>query len=210
MKTPTIKTLTLLAAAACTLAPAGAFAQSTESAPTTATAPVYPVVHTLSGNFRATDGNSGAFVETITANSATSRSAVTVFTRAKDGATSTDKSSTVINPDGTRTVDFSATGYGATASFTSHKTVSKETHGQFSGQGTYTTAAGVSGTLTTLETRAEIVSVVSTVYLSAAGLTSDLRLEEDGFGFTTVKTINLDPAGKVTTVVHTRYVTSSK
>ena len=72
-------------------------------------------------------------------------------------------------------------------------------------------AAGVSGDLTTLESKADIVDVVSAVYTSSStGITNDLRLEEDGFGFVTVKSLDLAPGGKLTEVVTTRYITSSK
>lgn len=197
-----------LAALSLCLAPNLASAQSTDAAAATVT---YPVTRTLTGNFKSTDGNSGTFVETITLNSATSKSDTTVYTRSKDGESRTETSSTVTNADGSRTVDYSDTEYNATAPFVSQKTITKESHGQFYGQGTYTTAAGVTGTLTSLETRADSVNVVSTVFKAADGTVANrLRLEDDGFGFVTVKAIDLDAAGKVNTVVHTRYVTSGK
>ena len=125
--------------------------------------------------------------------------------------TQTDTTNTVKNSDGSRTVDYTSTSYGATTAFSSHRTITKEKHGQFVGTGTYTTATGVTGTLTTLETSAETVNVVSAVYNSAtAGITNALRLEDDGFGFVTVKRLDLDPAGKLTVIVTTRYITSSK
>ena len=173
--------------------------------------PPYPVVQTHSGNFKSTDGNSGTFVNTVTVNSATSKSDIVVFTRSSDGAKKTDSTDTTINSDGTRTVAHSDIDYGATAAFTSTKTLTKEKHGQFVGKGTFTTAAGTTGTLTTLETKAETVNVVSAVYNnSTTGVTNDLRLEDDGFGFVTVKTLSLDPTGKLTETVTTRYITSSK
>ena len=194
-----------LLAVGFTLSPARVSAQ-------TATATVtYPVVNTRSGNFKSTDGNSGTFVNTITTTSATTKTDVVVFTRSSDSATRTDTTDTTINEDGSRTIAHSSVDYGATAPFTSNRTLTKEKHGQFVGTGTYTTAAGVTGTLTTLETKAETVSVVSAVYNgSGVGITNDLRLEDDGFGFVTNKVLSLDPTGKLTEVVTTRYITSGK
>ncbi len=172
---------------------------------------VYPVVQTRSGNFKSTDGTSGTFVNTITTSSATTKSDVVVFTRSSDGKTKTDTTNTTTNGDGSREVAYSSVDYGATAPFTSSKTVTKEKHGQFVGTGNFTTADGTSGTLTTLETKAETVNVVSAVYNnSTTGITNDLRLEDDGFGFVTAKHLSLDPTGKLTVEVTTRYITSSK
>ena len=198
----TCLTLPTLALAALTLslAPARVSAQTT-----------YPVVHTYSGNFKSTDGNSGTFVNTVTTTSATTKDDVVVYTRSSDSETKTDTTDTTINGDGSRTVAYTSMDYGATAAFTSNKTITKEKHGQFVGTGTYTTAAGVSGDLTTLESKADIVNVVSAVYNSSTtGITNDLRLEEDGFGFVTVKHLDLAPGGVLTVVVTTRYITGSK
>ncbi len=174
-------------------------------------ATIYPVTQTRSGNFKSTDGNSGTFVNTITATSATTKEEVVVFTRSSDGKTKTDTTNTTINGDGSRTVAYSSVDYGASAPFTSNKTLTKEKHGQFVGTGTFTTATGTGGILTTLETKAETVNVVSAVYNdSTTGITNDLRLEDDGFGFVTTKHLNLDPTGKLTEEITTRYITSSK
>ena len=149
-------------------------------------------------------------MNTITANSATSKTDVVVFTRSSDSETRTDTTTTTLNADGTKTIAHNDTDYGATTSFTSNKTLTKEKHGQFVGSGTYTTAAGVNGTFTTLESKAETVNVVSAVYNATSGITNDLRLEDDGFGFVTVKVLDLAPTGTLTETVTTRYITSSK
>ena len=54
--------------------------------------------------------------------------------------------------------------------------------------------------------------MVSAVYTSATtGVTNDLRLEEDGFGFVTDQEPRPRvPRGKLTVIVTTRYITSSK
>ena len=212
-------TLPALAILATTLAwtPTRGSAQSiTTTVGTVAVGPVeslttYPVIQTRSGNFKSTDGNSGTFVNTITTTSPTTKGDVVVFTRSSDGKTKTETTNTTINGDGSREVAYSSVDYGATAPFTSNKTITKEKHGQFVGTGNFTTADGTSGTLTTLETKAETVNVVSAVYNNATtGITNDLRLEDDGFGFVTTKHLNLDPTGKLTVFVTTRYITSSK
>ena len=209
MKTIRLTLPTLaLAALGFALLPAHASAQTATETTSTLT---FPVTHTFSGNFKSTDGNSGTFVNTVTTNSATSKHDVVVFTRSSDSETKTDTTDTTTNADGSRTVAYSSLDYGATTPFTSNKTITKEKHGQFVGTGTYTTAAGVSGDLTTLESKADIVDVVSAVYNSSStGITNALHLEEDGFGFVTVKTLDLAPGGKLTVVVTTRYITSSK
>ncbi len=189
---------------------AAGFALAPASASAQAATVTYPVIHTHSGNFKSTDGDSGTFVNTITDTSATTKTDVVVFTRSSDNATKTDTTTTTLNADRSRTIAHSSVDYGATAPFTSNRTITREKHGQFVGTGTYTTASGDSGTLTTLETKAETVNVVSAVYNSATtGITNDLRLEDDGFGFVTVKRLSLDPSGKLTEVVTTRYITSS-
>lgn len=170
--------------------------------------PVYPVVHTTSGVYKNSNGEGGTFVETVTKNSADSTSDVIVYTRGSDQATSTDTRNVTKNGDGTKTVDYRSTQFGSTAAFASHKTITREKNGQFVGTGTYTTADGTTGTLTTLESQAETVNVVSAVYRSTDdAITNDLRLEDSEPLFHVVKTIHLGPDGKATTLVHTRYVT---
>lgn len=171
-------------------------------------AKTYPVVHTTSGVFQNSNGESGTFVETVTLNSADSKSDVTVFTRKSDQATRTETRDLTKNDDGTRTVDYRDTEYGSTAAFSSHKVLTREKDGQFSGAGTYTTADGTTGTLTTLESKAETVDAVSAVYRTSAGaISNDLRLEDSEPSFRVVKTVHLAADGTVTTLVHTRYVT---
>ena len=96
-----------------------------------------------------------------------------VFTRTSDGATRMATTDTTIDPSG-RTLDYSSTDFARTGTFMSHKVITKEKNGQYAGAGTYTTATGDSGTLTTLETKAESVNVVSAIYNSpTTGITNE-------------------------------------
>ena len=161
----------------------------------------------IKGDYHSSDGNSGTYVETITINGNTKTDDV-ISTRNSDKKTSTDNTSTTVNPDKSRTITHSETAYGATAEFTSQRTVDK-VKGGFSGTGTYTTAAGVSGTLTSLETSAGTDGVRTIAYTaSTGGVTTDLRVEYDGFGFALVKTFSLAPDGTTTANVTTHYITS--
>ena len=194
MKTSsTLHPILTLALSLCALAPTLASAQTT--------------TETITGDFKSTDGNSGTYVNTITTDGATKTERI-VFTRTSDGAISTDSRTAVKNSDHTRSVTYSHTDFGATAAFTSQKVVTREKHGQFIGKGTYTTATGDTGTLSTLESQAGSDNVVSEIDNSpTTGITQTLRLHEDVIGFHVVKTLSLAPDGTLTTVVNTRFVT---
>jgi hypothetical protein len=162
---------------------------------------------TIKGRFHSTDGNSGNFVETIDTDGDVVTDTV-VYTRNSDQETSTDIT-TVTGKDtgmGTYTVAFSHTDYGATAAFTSNKTVDYVKGGGHVGMGTYTTATGTTGTFRTLETVASDVKIVSTAYVPATGTgTNELRVQEESFGFTAIRDLTLDPDGKATTVYTIRH-----
>ncbi len=159
---------------------------------------------TIKGNFHSNDGNDGTFVETVATNG-DSKTDTVVYTRKSDHATSTDITTKVTNPaNDSYTVAYSHTDFGSTAEFTSNKTVDK-VKGGFFGSGTFTTAAGVTGTLRTLETNAADVNVISNAYLPATGAgTNDLRVEEDALGFVVTRTLSVDPSGTTKSIVTTR------
>ncbi len=165
---------------------------------------------TVKGDFRSSDGNSGTYVATIAVNGEVTTETV-VYTRSSDQETSTDITTTTKDPaDKSRTISYSHTDYGSTAEFTSNKTIAK-VKGGFSGSGTYTTAAGTTGTLTSLESSASGVSAKTTTYTSSAGkVTTNLRLEEDALdlGIVAIKVLALNPDGTTTATVTTRYITS--
>ena len=185
-------TLAATAFAALSLAPANVSAQSDTD--------------TRRGIFKDTDGNKGTFVTTITKTD-TGSTEQTVFTRKSDQATSTDTTTSVKNADGTRTVNYSHNDFGTTAQYVSTKTVTPEKHGDAYATGTFTNAAGVSGTFTTLESNVGNVETVSATYTTANGTTTDLRLKDSELRFTAVKTVALAPDGTVTANVNTRYIT---
>lgn len=184
--------LTIAAFTALSLAPTDASAQSD--------------ITTIRGDFKDSNGNKGTYVATITKDG-TSTTEQVVFTRKSDQATSTDTTTTVKNTDGSRTVNFSHNNFGATAQFTSAKTVTPEKHGQAYGTGTYTTAEGVSGTVTTLESGIGGTTAVNSTRASANGTTIELRLRESGLGFTADKIITLNPDGTVSAAINTRFIT---
>ena len=162
---------------------------------------------TYSGVFHSTDGNSGTYVRTTTVNGDTLSSTI-VYTRESDKATATDTYTRTTDAEGDRTVTINDKDFGATASYVAQKTVTKEKHGQFVGKGTYTTATGDTGTLSTLESKAAFVDVLSDIHTSpTTGVTQFLDLRDREFGFTVIKHITLAPNGTVTTVVTTRYIT---
>jgi hypothetical protein len=162
---------------------------------------------TIKGHFHSTDGNSGSFVETVDTDGDVVTTTV-VYTRNSDKETSTDIS-TVTGKDtgvGTYTVAYSHTDYGTTAAYTSNRTVDYVKGGGHVGTGTYTTAAGVTGTFRTLETFVNEVKITSFAYLPATGTgINELRVEEDEFGFTAVRDLTLDATGKATTVYTIRH-----
>ena len=182
-------TVTAIAAVGLLLTSGAALAQTTK---------------TIKGHFHSTDGNHGIYVETIATDGDTETKTV-VYTREPDKETSTDITNTVGKGTGTRTVAYSHTDFGSTAEFTASKTITK-VKGGFVGTGTYTTAAGVTGTLKTLETFAADVSVVTATYTPSTGTgdTTDLRLEEDALGFVAVKDITIDPNGNTVSYINTR------
>ena len=194
-----VSTLALAATACATfgLAPMTASAQSTDG------------TTTIDGDFKFSDQSKGTFVETITISGAVSTD-VTIYTRKSDNATSTDNKTTTTNADGSRLVTFSHNDFGATAQFTSSKTVTPEKHGEAFGNGTFTNADGTSGVFTTLETRVTGVEAISATYTTSTGVTQDLHVTERELRFTGVKAISLNPNGTVTTEVHSLFVTHKK
>lgn len=184
-----------LAATACV---GFAFAPASASAQTTTT-------KTIIGAFKFNDGNKGTYVTTITKTD-TADTEVTVFTRVSDKATSTDTTVTTDNSDGTKLVTYSHNDFGATALYTSSKTVTPEKHGEAYGTGTFTNAAGVSGSLATLETKIGNINAASETYTTSTGISSDLHLKDSELGFTADKTIARAADGTVSTSIHTRFI----
>jgi hypothetical protein len=159
------------------------------------------------GRFHSTDGNGGRFVETVVTDGDVVTETV-VLTRNSDQETSTSITTTTGKDTGTGTytVAYSHTDYGATAAFTSNRTVDYIKGGGHVGTGTYTTATGVTGTFRTLENRVSDVKITSFAYLPATGTgTNELRIEEDTFAYTAVRELTLDPDGTATTVYTIRH-----
>lgn len=195
------------AALVLSLLPTLAFAQDTGRAPIKPSNPVPSLAFANAGRFKSTDGVTGTYRETevfFDLNRSSSRTII--FTRATDKATRTETTTDTLNADGTRMVTFTATDYGATSSFTSNTTVTVLGRGQSVGQGIYTTADGVTGTLTTLDTTSPGVEVLSTTYRSpAAGISAEQRTQiAAGAGKVTVKTVGVDPTGTAASVIQTR------
>ena len=171
------------------------------------TAHAQATIRTFRGVFKSSDGDKGTYVRTTT-KSDTSFSTSIVFTRDSDQATRIDTENRTTDADGNRAVTLSDTDFGATAAYTAQKTVTKEKHGQFVGQGTYTTPTGDTGVLTTLESKGGFVNVYNAVRNSVTtGVTQILDLTDREFGFTAVKRIVLTPDGVAKTTVTTRYIT---
>ena len=179
--------------------------------PALARAPIPPRHPALAianaGSFKSSDGISGTYKETeILFDLNRSSSRTIVFTRRSDEATRTEKTDYLTNPDGTHTENVSITDYGATAAFTSSRVITTLGRRQSTGQGTYTTADGVSGTLTTLETASSLgVDALTTVYNSpTGGISVEQRTQTVPAGKVIVKTIGVNPGGAATSVIQTR------
>ena len=190
-----------LAATAFALTPSAVRAQTND--------PSKPIEHTggfvvgFDGNFTNSDGTTGTFTYRVTEYSATGSATTYVFTRDADKLTRTEATFTNKNPDGTQTVQTTITDYGAAGAFSSTLTVTKQGHGQFIGQGTYTTPAGVTGTVTSVRTKSKSGQVTSTTYNGPAGATTEVQTEVTGNPATTVKTARVGPGGQAA-VVQTR------
>lgn len=193
-----ILALSALAFVGCVLSPLSASAQTT----TTPT-------KTITGRFKFKDGNKGTFVTTTT-KSDTGDTELTVYTRSSDQDTSTDTTVTTDNADGTKLVTYSHNDFGATAQFTSTKTVTPEKYGEAYSTGTYTTADGISGVLSTLETSIGNIVAVNATYTTATGVSRDLRLKDSELGFTAEKIITIQPDSTVTVGLHERIITHVK
>ncbi len=159
---------------------------------------------TIKGTFHASDGKKGSYVETV----ATDGDAVTVTFVYKDKATketSTEVTTTTKVSDDSYTVAYSHTDFGTTAAFTYNKTIDKVAGG-FTGKGTYTNADGTKGTVTSIDSGAGEVDVVSSTYAPASGDVGahDLVVEEDGVSSVTIRTITVDPSGAVKSALVTR------
>ena len=194
-----------VAALALSLTPALARAQDTGRAPVHPAHPALAIAN--AGKFKSTDGTTGSFKESeILFDLNRSSSRTIVFTRSIDRATRTEETDYLTNPDGTHTENVSVTDYGATAAFTSSRTITTLARGQSTGQGTYTTADGVSGTLTTLETVSSLgVDALTSVYNSpTAGVSTEQRTQTVPAGKVVVKTIHVDADGTATSVIQTR------
>lgn len=178
-------------------------------------APVHPAHPALAipnvGSFKSTDGIAGTYKETeVLYDLNRSSSRTVIFTRSIDKATRTETTDYLTNPDGTHTENVSVTDYGATAAFTSSRVITSLGRGQSTGQGIYTTADGVSGTLTTLETASSLgTDALTSVYNSpTAGVSTEQRTQTVPSGKVVVKTIRVDADGHPTSVVQTRTPTN--
>lgn len=171
----------------------------------TPTATPTPRNHTANGNFRASGGQSGTYVETFTVADGTTTDAI-VYTPADSTETSTVTLVSVANSDGTRTVTLTRQAFGETASFTSVTIYSARENGSFYGTGTYTTADGVAGALTSLVTRTGPENINATDYISTAGaLTRELVIESRSNGGDNEKTLTVDSDGTPATTSITRF-----
>ncbi len=186
MKTNVFALLPFAVAAVLPLLPPAASAQTGDRAP------VHPATADLafgtSGNFKSTDGTSGTFKQTeILSGLLTGSTTTTVYTRSSDAATRIEMTIDQANADGTHTANTTITDYGASSSFTSSQTLTTLGRGQTVGRGTYLTATGVSGTLTTVETVSPgEVDVTTTVYNSPTAGISTAQRTQTGSG------VNLD------------------
>ena len=186
--------LALLAAAACgLLCPAGASAQTTRT-----------------GHFRG-DGTVGKYARTSTTAGDGGRTIQTVYTRTGGQQTRTDTVTTSAeDKNGGYTLDETRLDFGATTLDTVHETITRLKSGRHTGTGTYTTASGDGGTLTTVEAAVEGGSVTSEVRVSpTTGTTQVLRVQRDADDFVSVQTITLLPDGTATSTTMTREAGSS-
>ncbi len=188
-----LSALALVAAAfaALSVAPVSASAQDTTK--------------TITGHFKDSDGNKGKYVTTITTNGTTTTEQ-TIRTRRSDGDTSTDTSTRVENTDGTKTDTYSHNDFGTTAQYVSTKTVTPEKLNEEYATGTFTNAAGVSGTLTSLRSTIGNVDTLSTTRTSSQGTSTELRLKDSELGYTADKFITLNTDGTITTALDTHII----
>ncbi len=185
--------------------PALVSAQDADRAPVKPAHPALAIAN--GGSFKSTDGTTGTYKETEILYDLNRRSSRTlVFTRASDQATRTEKTDYLTNPDGTHTENVSVTDYGAAAAFTSSRMITTLGRGQSTGRGVYTTADGVSGTLTTLETGSTPgVNVLTTVYNSpTAGLSTEQRTQTILAAKIVIKTVSVDASGASSSEIQTR------
>ena len=161
--------------------------------------------HTSSGDFQTSAGIKGSYEETF----AIADSVVTdtvVYTSADGTETSTVATTTTTNTDDTTTVVFSDLDFGATVAFTSTTTYSAPVDNSTIGTGTYAAADGTTGTLTAIITRTGQANVTSINFTSAAGaLTRQVRLEERGGPGDTLKVVDVDVLGTLTSTTLSRF-----
>jgi hypothetical protein len=164
---------------------------------------------TLKGTFHSSDGVTGKFVETIDVNGDTTTDK-RVLTRKSDGATSTDTTVTTKTSDTSETVVYTHLGYGASAAYTSTKTVTKIKGGATSA-GTYTDASGGAGTIKSLDTTAGLTSISATQSTDASNaVTTDLHTQETDADRGLIKDITVAPDGTVTATVSTFTILSDR
>ena len=163
------------------------------------------------GTFKSTDGTRGTFSQTVRFYSATSSGTTVIYVRSSDGAKRIETTADQTGPDGIRTETFTSIDYNASSSFQSDRTITELGRGQYAGQGIYTTAEGVSGTLTTLETQSATgVDTTTFVYNSAVGgISTEQRTQTEISGKTVIKTASVDASGKSASVVQTRAIAPS-
>ena len=174
----------------CLLAPASASAQT----------------RTINGHFKG-DGTVGKYTRTVTIALDGSRTILTTYTRTGDKATRTDSvTQTAEDSKGGYTVDTSLLDFGATVADTTHEVVTRVKAGRHTSVGTYTTATGDSGTLTSVASATDSGTATSEVRVSpTTGTTQILRVERDADDFLSLQTMTLKPDGTATIVNWIRY-----
>ena len=157
------------------------------------------------GQFRFSDGSNGTFVETYVVTDSIATDSI-IYTLADSTESSTETMTTTTNSDGTKTVDYSDLGFGATVAFKSTITYIVSKGGSAVGTGIFSTPNGTTGVLAAVVARNGQTSITSTDFTSSAGaLTRQVRLVEKGGGSDAVKTLDVDAAGTLTTTTLTRF-----
>ena len=188
-----------------TLAACFATTHQSATAGSSSSSPSTTQDHTTSGSFQTSAGIKGSYEETFTVAGLVVTDTV-VYTSADGTETSTVTTTTTTNPDGTTTVVFSDLDFGATVAFTSTTTYSAPVNGSAIGTGTFTAVDGTTGNLTSVTTRTGQADANSINFTSAAGaLTRQLRLEERGGPGDTLKVVDVDVLGTLTSTTMSRF-----
>ena len=175
-----------------------------QSASPTASASPASADRTAHGQFRSSDGTNGTYLETYLVSDNSSTDTI-VYTLADSAESRTEIMATLTNSDGTRTVDYSELGFGATIAFKSTTTYIVSKGGSAVGTGIFTTPGGITGVLAAVVARNGQTSITSTDFTSSAGvLTRQVKLEEKGDDNDALKKLDVDATGTLTTTTLTR------